>query len=242
GGGVGEGRLPHVCAQWRRANRNCRSSITYFSERGRCHSQNCVRAGKPRSASCTRRAPARKEPRAFHGTLPGCRPEPRGGIPCDKRQPERARSPCVGGGSERVKRTRFPLSCRRSGATSRARGMRILVLSPYVAWPLDGGPPIRIYYVLRELVRLGHEVVLLAGHDGPPLAATHPLHRLCREIVTYRPPESARSRIPLVSALRSLASPLPYVAAKFGARQIQESIQRIAEKHQFDLIWANFAF
>ncbi|MGB7590620.1 MAG: glycosyltransferase [Terriglobia bacterium] len=120
--------------------------------------------------------------------------------------------------------------------------MRILILSPYMAWPLDGGPPIRIYYVLRELVRLGHEVVLLAGHDGPPLAATHPLYRLCREIVTYRPPESARSRIPLVSALRSLASPLPYVAAKFGARHIQESIQRIAEKHQFDLIWANFAF
>jgi glycosyltransferase involved in cell wall biosynthesis len=109
-------------------------------------------------------------------------------------------------------------------------------------WPLNGGPLIRIYYVLRELVRLGHEVVLLAGHDGPPLAATHPLHRLCQEIVTYRPPQSARSRIPLVSALRSLASPLPYVAAKFGARRIQESIQHIAEKHQFDLIWANFAF
>jgi glycosyltransferase involved in cell wall biosynthesis len=42
--------------------------------------------------------------------------------------------------------------------------------------------------------------------------------------------------------LRSLASPLPYVAAKFGAHHIRESIQRIAEKHKFDLIWANFAF
>ena len=43
------------------------------------------------------------------------------------------------------------------------------MLSPYIPWPLYGGPPIRIYYVLRELVRLGHEVVLLAGHDGPSL-------------------------------------------------------------------------
>jgi len=120
--------------------------------------------------------------------------------------------------------------------------MRILMLSPYVPWPLDGGSPIRIYYVLRELVRLGHEVVLLAGHDGPPLPATHPLRTLCREIVTYQSPESARSGVPFVSALRSLASPLPYVAAKFGARHMRESIRRIAAKHEFDLIWANFPF
>jgi len=120
--------------------------------------------------------------------------------------------------------------------------MRILMLSPYIPWPLDGGPPIRIYYVLRELVRLRHEVVLLAGHDGPSLPATHPLRALCREIVTYQPPSSAYSSTPFLSALRSMASPLPYVAAKFGARHIQESIHRIAEEYHFGLIWANFAF
>jgi len=119
--------------------------------------------------------------------------------------------------------------------------MRILMLSPYIPWPLNGGPPIRIYYVLRELVRLGHEVVLLAGHDGPPLPATHPLRTLCREIVTYQPPESSRSGVPFVSALRSLASPLPYVAAKFSAPGMQGIVQRLAEKHEFDLIWAHFA-
>jgi glycosyltransferase involved in cell wall biosynthesis len=120
--------------------------------------------------------------------------------------------------------------------------MRILMLSPYIPWPLNGGPPIRIYHVLRELVRLGHEVVLLAGHDGPPLPAAHPLRTLCREIVTYQPPSSARRASPLVSALHSLTSPLPYVAAKFGARQIRQIVQRLAEKREFDLIWAHFAF
>jgi len=116
------------------------------------------------------------------------------------------------------------------------------MLAPYIPWPLDGGPPIRIYYVLRELARLGNEVVLLAGHDGPPLPASHPLGGLCREIVTYQPPASAGRAAPILSALRSLASPLPYVAAKFGGREIRESIQRVAAKHEFDLIWANFAF
>jgi glycosyltransferase involved in cell wall biosynthesis len=42
--------------------------------------------------------------------------------------------------------------------------------------------------------------------------------------------------------LRSLFSPLPYVAAKFGARYLRDHIRRAAEKHAFDLIWANFAF
>ena len=43
-----------------------------------------VRAAEPSSTSGACRPPARKEPRAFHGTLPGYRPEPRGGIPREK--------------------------------------------------------------------------------------------------------------------------------------------------------------
>jgi glycosyltransferase involved in cell wall biosynthesis len=39
-----------------------------------------------------------------------------------------------------------------------------------------------------------------------------------------------------------MVSPLPYVAAKFGAHEIQETIRHLAEKREFDLIWANFAF
>jgi glycosyltransferase involved in cell wall biosynthesis len=120
--------------------------------------------------------------------------------------------------------------------------MRILMLSPYLPWPLNGGPPIRIYYILRELVKRGHEVVLLAGHEGPPLPASHPLNSLCREMVTYPPPASARPGLPVLSALRSLASPLPYVAAKFGAFHVREIVQSLADKSQFDLVWANFAF
>jgi glycosyltransferase involved in cell wall biosynthesis len=120
--------------------------------------------------------------------------------------------------------------------------MRILVLSPYVPWPLNGGPPIRIYYVIRELVRLGHVVELVAGHDGPPLEDTHPLHSLCSRIITYQPPASARRGPPMLSALRSLASPLPYVAAKFGSMRVPEIVRRATEDGRVDLIWANFAF
>jgi len=120
--------------------------------------------------------------------------------------------------------------------------MRILMLSPYLPWPLNGGSPIRVYYVTRELARRGHEVVLLVGHDGDPLPAQHPLYGICREVFTYRPPARAGSFPPVVSALRSLGSPLPYVAAKFGAAQIQQGVRTVLEKRQFDVIWANFPF
>jgi len=116
------------------------------------------------------------------------------------------------------------------------------MLSPYLPWPLDGGPPIRIYHVLRELAKRGHEIVLLAGHEGPPLPASHPVVSLCREVFTYKPPSSARPGSHLLSALRSLFSPLPYVAAKFGARHLGDTIRHSADRYAFDLIWANFAF
>src|SRR5208282_3419765 len=103
--------------------------------------------------------------------------------------------------------------------------MRILMLSPYIPWPLEGGPPIRIYYVLKELVKRGHEVVLLAGHAGPPLPASHPLKSLCNEIATYLPPSGLRPTLPVLAALRSLASPLPFVAAKFTTPRIGQMVQ-----------------
>jgi polysaccharide biosynthesis protein PslH len=122
------------------------------------------------------------------------------------------------------------------------RIMRILVLSPYLPWPLYGGNVVRIYGILRELSRRGHEIVLLAGYEGPPLADDHPVKILCREVRFYRPPASARQTRPVLAALASVLSPLPYTAAKFGGRTVQRSIREKLESEHFDLILANFAF
>jgi sugar transferase (PEP-CTERM/EpsH1 system associated) len=120
--------------------------------------------------------------------------------------------------------------------------MRILVLSPYLPWPLYGGNVVRIYGILRELATRGHEIVLLAGYDGPPLRDDHPVKVLCREVLFYRPPASAGRARPVLSALASLFSPLPYTAAKFRGRTVQGSIRKTLEADHFDLILANFAF
>jgi polysaccharide biosynthesis protein PslH len=120
--------------------------------------------------------------------------------------------------------------------------MRILVLSPYLPWPLYGGTVVRMYGILRELARRGHDIVLLAGYDGPPLSDDHPVKRLCREVRFYRPASSLRQSRPILSAFASLFSPLPYTAAKFGSRQIRESIRELLKSNEFDLILACFAF
>lgn len=120
--------------------------------------------------------------------------------------------------------------------------MRILALSPHLPWPLYGGNVVRIYGILRELAGRGHEIVLLAGYGGPPLTDDHPVKILCREVRFYQPPASARQTRPVLAALASVLSPLPYTAAKFGGRTIQESIREVLEANHFDLIFANFAF
>jgi glycosyltransferase involved in cell wall biosynthesis len=120
--------------------------------------------------------------------------------------------------------------------------MKILVLSPQIPWPLYGGNVVRVYGILKELSRHGHEIVLLAGSEGPPLPADHPLRVLCREVIQYPRPASAKQSHPILAALSSALSPLPYTAAKFGGAVVTQNIRAILEREEFDLIFANFAF
>jgi polysaccharide biosynthesis protein PslH len=120
--------------------------------------------------------------------------------------------------------------------------MKILALSPLVPWPLYGGNLVRIYGILQELSRHGHEIVLLAGAERPPLPPDHPVRVLCRDVILYPRSSSAKQAHPILAALSSTFSPLPYTAAKFGGTELRERICAILEKESFDLIFANFAF
>ena len=64
--------------------------------------------------------------------------------------------------------------------------MRILMLSPYVPWQVHGGGAIRIFNLLRELVRRGHQIVLFAGEGDRDLSSEHHHDSLCEELHTYR--------------------------------------------------------
>ncbi len=78
--------------------------------------------------------------------------------------------------------------------------MRILALSPQLPWPLYSGTAIRLHGILRELSRRGHEIVLLAAYDGPPLSHDHPVKGFCRQVHFYGLPSSARQARPVLAA------------------------------------------
>ncbi len=121
--------------------------------------------------------------------------------------------------------------------------MKILALSPLVPWPLYGGNlVVRIYGILQELSRHGHEIVLLAGSEEPALPLDHPVRVLCRDVILYPRSSSAKQVQPVLAAISSAFSSLPYTAAKFGGAELRQRIESILENESFDLIFANFAF
>jgi len=120
--------------------------------------------------------------------------------------------------------------------------MKLFVISPYLPWPLYGGNMMRIFGILKELSCRGHEIFLLAGYSGPAPSSENPVLSLCRKVEFYVPPASSQRSHPLKSGLRSFFSPYPYVASKFGSKEIRLAIRRILTTKRFDLIFANFAF
>lgn len=114
--------------------------------------------------------------------------------------------------------------------------MRVLMLSPTFPWPLNTGAKIRVYHVLQELARAGHEVTLLCLSEETSSAgeakALEPYYRKFENVPVKRRP---RTR----AALRALFSPKPYRVAKFESAEFR---RRVAEalREPYDVIWVHF--
>jgi glycosyltransferase involved in cell wall biosynthesis len=114
--------------------------------------------------------------------------------------------------------------------------MRILMLSPYIPWPLHGGGRIRIYYLLKEMARHGHEIVLLAGSPDPGTSIDPAISSLLEEVRLFWVPQTGG----LSAYFRSLLSKAPYPASQFAPAQLRESWNALVHSQDFDLIWVNF--
>jgi glycosyltransferase involved in cell wall biosynthesis len=114
--------------------------------------------------------------------------------------------------------------------------MRILMVSPYLPWPLQGGGGIRIYHLLKEMARHGHKIVLLAGSPDPGASIDPAVSSLCEEVRLYSAPQTGG----LSAYFWSLLSNAPYPATKFATAQLRESWNALVRSQDFDLIWVNF--
>ncbi len=91
--------------------------------------------------------------------------------------------------------------------------MRILFLSQLIPWPLDAGPKVRSYYVLRHLAEAGHEVTLLAfSRESDTAESIDHLREFCAAVHTV-PMRRSRARDAWHFG-RSLLTGTPFLIAR----------------------------
>ena len=110
------------------------------------------------------------------------------------------------------------------------------MLSPTFPWPLNMGSKIRIYYVLRELARTGHEVTLLTlAHEPYEESHLNTLEAYCATLRVVPVEHRARLR----AALRAFFSTQPYRVAKFESPRFKRQVAD-ALKEVWDIVWVHF--
>lgn len=115
--------------------------------------------------------------------------------------------------------------------------MRILFLSQLIPHPLDAGPKVRSYYVLRHLAAAGHEVTLLAfSRESDTAASVAHLREFCA--VHSVPMVRSRWR-DAYHAARSLPAGIPFLIARDHVPAMMSKVKELAAPGAFDAIHAD---
>lgn len=116
--------------------------------------------------------------------------------------------------------------------------MKILFLTQVLPYPLDAGPKVRAYYVLRYLAAR-HDVTLLSfvRATDTPAALTH-LRTLCAEVLTV--PMTRRRVKDAGFLLKSLIQNRPFIIERDTVAAMQAEIDRLAQATPaFDAVHAD---
>ena len=114
---------------------------------------------------------------------------------------------------------------------------RILFLTQVLPYPLDAGPKVRAYHMLRHLSE-GHEVTLVSfvrGDDSP--AAVEHLRSICHAVHTVPMRRSAWRN--LKAGGRGLLSGLPIVIVRDEIEEMRTLVRRLAASKTFDAVHAD---
>jgi polysaccharide biosynthesis protein PslH len=116
--------------------------------------------------------------------------------------------------------------------------MRILFLSQLLPLPLDAGPKIRAYYVLRYLAEAGHEVTLLCFiRPGDDQRNVQCLRQICSSVETV---PLVRSRVKdLSNGSRSLFSATPFLVLRDQLPSMEMKLKEVMGSRSFDALHAD---
>lgn len=116
--------------------------------------------------------------------------------------------------------------------------MKILFLTQVLPYPLDAGPKVRAYYVLRHLAQ-AHAITLVSfvRATDTPAAMAH-LEGYCRALHTVPMPRSKLRDV--YHLLRSFVNGQPFIIARDWNHQMVAELQRVvAEEGPFDAVHAD---
>jgi glycosyltransferase involved in cell wall biosynthesis len=112
--------------------------------------------------------------------------------------------------------------------------MRILFLTQILPFPLDAGPKVRAYHVIRYLAEAGHDIHLLSFSRGEPEELVQPLRQLCSSIDLV---PLTRSRVRDVrDGLRSLVGSTPFLIQRDQVTAMWERLRQITRDKTFDAL------
>ncbi len=114
--------------------------------------------------------------------------------------------------------------------------MRILFLTQVLPFPLDAGPKVRAYYVLKHLSRRGHEITLVSFvRDDDDEERLRELGRLCREVHTV---PIKRSHLRDAGTwIKSVLTGEPFLIARDQDRAMSHRVQQLLQQRPgFDAV------
>ncbi|NVN98369.1 MAG: glycosyltransferase [Geobacteraceae bacterium] len=120
--------------------------------------------------------------------------------------------------------------------------MKILIVAPFVPWPLAHGGRIRLYHLLRGLAESNEVTLVCLSEEQNPDVGD--LYDFCRQVVTvFHKPA-------FISCFwRFLTGSVPYNAVRFHSHKLYEKLTELIRIRDFDLvhletthIWSAAAF
>lgn len=114
--------------------------------------------------------------------------------------------------------------------------MKILMLTPYLPYPLLTGGQTRSYNLIKRLSSLGHEITLLSlVKSSKERAYVGELERFCKQVIVFDRSEKPWT---LNNILRTGFSFYPFLVVRNWAEREKVAILEIISREKFDLIHA----
>lgn len=115
--------------------------------------------------------------------------------------------------------------------------MRILFLTQVIPWPLDAGPKIKTWNVLRFLKEQGHSVILVSFVREEEKKHVSQLEQLCKEIYTV-PLQRSRMADALFW-LRGQFSGRPFLIERDDLSEMRARVSRLLAEKEIEVLYAD---